>query len=139
VQPATSSVHYKIDRKKNKKTHYLYTAQQASSTWRMMMYLNRDMDGGSFLVYFLPILVGRHPLIYVLFPSHSWWPETCCVVSDSVEGWLPGRGMVCSRQPRSFRVSIRMDHRTDGQRMDDGTDDGTRRFRGGFISHPDVL
>ncbi len=37
------------------------------------------------------------------------------------------------------RVSIRMDDRTDGQRMDDGTDDGTHGFRGGFISHPDVL
>jgi hypothetical protein len=32
-----------------------------------------------------------------------------------------------------------MDDRTDGQRMDDGTDDGTHGFRGGFISHPDVL
>jgi hypothetical protein len=64
--------------KKNKKTHYLCTVQQASSTWRMM-YLNRDMDGGPFLVYFLPIRGGRRPLIYVLFPSHSWWPETCSV------------------------------------------------------------
>jgi hypothetical protein len=25
----------------------------------MMMYLNRDMDGGPFLVYFLPILGGQ--------------------------------------------------------------------------------
>jgi hypothetical protein len=32
-----------------------------------------------------------------------------------------------------------MDHRMDGQRRDDGTDDGTRGFRGGFISHPDIL
>jgi hypothetical protein len=31
-----------------------------------------------------------------------------------------------------------MDDRTDGQR-DDGTDDGTHGFRGGFISHPDVF
>jgi hypothetical protein len=32
-----------------------------------------------------------------------------------------------------------MDDWTDGQRMDDGTDDGTHGFRGGFISHPDFL
>jgi hypothetical protein len=32
-----------------------------------------------------------------------------------------------------------MDDRTDGQREDDETDDGTPGFRGGFISHPDVL
>jgi hypothetical protein len=51
-----------------------------------MTYLNRDMDGGPFLVYFLPILGGQK-----------------AAVSDSVEGWLPGRGMVCSRQPRSFQ------------------------------------
>jgi hypothetical protein len=69
------------------------------------------------MFYFLPILGGQK-----------------LAVSDSVEGWLPGRGMVCSRQPRSFRVSIRMDHRMDGQRRDDET----RGFRGGFISHPDV-
>jgi hypothetical protein len=43
------------------------------------MYLNRDMDGGPFLVYFLPIFVGQRPLIYVLFPSHSWWLETYSV------------------------------------------------------------
>jgi len=108
--------------KKNQKMHYLCTVQQASSTWRMMMYLSREMDGGPFLVYFLPILGGQKP-----------------AVLDSVEGWLPGRGMVCSRQPGSFRVLIRMDHRMDGQRRDDGTDDETRGFRGGFISHPNVL
>jgi hypothetical protein len=32
-----------------------------------------------------------------------------------------------------------MGDRTDGQRMDDETDDGTHGFKGGFISHPDVL
>jgi len=32
-------------------------------------------------------------------------------------------------------VSIRMDDRTDGQSMDDGT----HGYRGGFISHPHVL
>jgi hypothetical protein len=31
-----------------------------------------------------------------------------------------------------------MDDRTDGQR-DDETEDGTDRFRGSFISHPDIL
>jgi len=36
----------------------------------MMMYLNRDMDGGPFLVYFLPILGGQK-----------------AAVSGSVEGW----------------------------------------------------
>jgi len=41
---------------------------------------------GPFLVYFLPILGGQK-----------------AAVSDSVEGWLPGRGMVCSRQPWSFQ------------------------------------
>jgi len=84
------------------------------------MYLNRDMDGGPFLVYFLPILGGQK-----------------AAVSDSLEGWLPGRGMVCSRQPRSFRgvawTTGRMDRGTTG------TDDETSGFRGGFISHSDVL
>jgi hypothetical protein len=46
------------------------------------MYLNRDMDGGPFLVYFLPILGGQK-----------------AAMSDLVEGWLP----VCSRQPWSFQ------------------------------------
>jgi hypothetical protein len=32
-----------------------------------------------------------------------------------------------------------MDDRTVGQSEDYGTDDGTHGFRGGFISHPDVL
>jgi hypothetical protein len=81
----------------------------------MMMYLNRDMDGGPFLVYFLPIL-GRQK----------------SAVSDSAEGWCAASNLGASR------VSICMDDRTDGQR-DDGTDDGTHGFRGGFISYPDVL
>jgi hypothetical protein len=74
------------------------------------MYPNRDMDGGPFLVYFLPILGGQkttvsdsaegwcatpglflshYPLIYVIFLSHSWWAESCNVKLS--------RGMVCSR------------------------------------------
>jgi hypothetical protein len=32
---------------------YAPSSKQASSTWRMMIYLNRDMDGGPFLVYFI--------------------------------------------------------------------------------------
>jgi len=74
------------------------TVEQASSTWRMMMYLNRDMDGGPFLVYFLSILGGRHLLIYVLFPSHSWWAENCSVKLS--------RGMVCSSWFISFSLSF---------------------------------
>ncbi len=62
------------------------------------MYLNRDMDGGPFLVYFLPILGGQK-----------------AAVSDLVEGWCAAGNLGPSR------VSIRMDDRTDGQR-DDGTD-----------------
>ncbi len=54
-------------------------------------------------------------------------------MSDSGEGWCAAGNL------ETFRVSIRMDDRTDGQRMDDDTNDGTHGFRGGFISHPDVL
>jgi len=90
------------------------------------MYPNRDMDGGPFLVYFLPVLGGQRPLIYVIFPSHSWWAESCSV--RLAEGWCAAGNL------GAFRVSIRMDDRTDGQR-----DDETHEFRGGFISHPDVL
>jgi hypothetical protein len=75
----------------------------------MMMYLNRDMDGGPFLVYFLPILGGQK-----------------AAVSDSVEGWCATDNLGASR------VLIRMDDWTDGQR-DDGTDSGKASF------HPDVL
>ncbi len=62
----------------------------------------------------------------------------------SMEIYLGGRKLQCQTQQRdgvqpgnlgASRVSIRMDDRTDGQR----TDDGTHGFRGGFISHPDVL
>jgi len=54
-------------------------------------------------------------------------------VSDSAEGWCAVDNL------GAFRVLICMGDRTDGQRMDDETDDGTHGFRGGFISHPDVL
>jgi hypothetical protein len=59
------------------------------------MYLNRDMDGGPFLVYFLPILSGQK-----------------AAVSDSVEGWCAAGNLGAST------VSIRMDNRTDVQRDD---------------------
>jgi hypothetical protein len=54
-------------------------------------------------------------------------------VPDSPEGWCAAGNLGASR------VSIHMDDRMDGQRMDDETDDETHGFRGGFISHPDVL
>jgi hypothetical protein len=46
----------------------------------MMMYLNRDMDGGPFLVYFLPILGGQK-----------------AAVLDSVEGWRAAGNLGASR------------------------------------------
>jgi len=46
----------------------------------MMMYLNRDMDGGPFLVYFLPILGGQK-----------------ATVLDSVEGWCAAGNLGASR------------------------------------------
>jgi len=70
----------------------------------------------SFLIYFLPILGGQK-----------------ATVLDSAEGWCAADNLGASR------VSIRMDDRTDGQRTDDKTDDETHGFKGGFISHPDVL
>jgi hypothetical protein len=76
----------------------------------MMMYLNRDMDGGPFLVYFLPILGGQK-----------------AAVSNSIEGWCATGNLGTSR------VSIRMDNRTDGQR-DNGMDGRRDRLRGSFIS-----
>ncbi len=105
---------------------YAPSSKQARSTWRMMMYLNRDMDGGPFLIYFLPILGGQKTavsnlgegwcvapglfpshyfLIYVLFPSYSWWAETCSVRLS--------KGMVCRRQPRSFQ-GVHPHGRSDG-------------------------
>jgi len=59
------------------------------------MYQNKDMDGGPFLVYFLPILGGQK-----------------AAVSDLAEGWCAGGNL------GACRVSIRMDDRTDGQRDD---------------------
>jgi hypothetical protein len=59
----------------------------------MMMYLYGDMDGGPFLVYFLPILGGQK-----------------AAVSDSIEGWCAAGNLGASR------VSICMDDRTEGRR-----------------------
>jgi hypothetical protein len=47
-------------------------------------------------------------------------------VSDSAEGWCAAGNL------RASRVSIRMDDRTDGQREDDGTDDGTHGLWDGW-------
>ncbi len=55
------------------------------------MYLNRDMDGGPFLVYFLPILRGQK-----------------AAMSDSVEGWCAAGNLEASK------VSIRMDDQMNG-------------------------
>jgi hypothetical protein len=67
------------------------------------------MDGGPFLVYFLPILDGQK-----------------AAVSDSVEGWCAAGNLGASR------VSIRMDDQTDGQ-MDDEMDDGRIKGKLHFI------
>jgi len=80
------------------------------------MYLNRDMDGRPFLVYFLPILGGQK-----------------ATMSDSVEGWSSGRRMVCSWQPRSFQgvdSHGRPDGWTKGQqgRMTGRADSGETSF-----------
>jgi hypothetical protein len=40
------------------------------------------------------IILNYYYFIPGLFPSHSWWAESCCVKL--------GKGMVCSRQPWSF-------------------------------------
>ncbi len=77
------------------------------------MYLNKDMDGGPFLVYFLPILGGQN-----------------AAMSDSVKGWCAAGNLEASK------VSIRKDDQTDGQmddRMDDWMDSGEASF------HPDIL
>jgi hypothetical protein len=88
------------------------------------MYLNRDMDGGPFLVYFLPILGGQRIALSdsaencavrlsKAMVCSSWFISfplsfNICFISFP---FLVGRKlqsqtqqrMVCSRQPRSFR------------------------------------
>jgi hypothetical protein len=58
------------------------------------------------------IILNYYYFIPGLFPSHSWWAESCSVRLS--------RGMVCSRQPRSFQ-GVHPHGRPDG-------------FRGSFIS-----
>jgi hypothetical protein len=87
------------------------------------MYLNRDMDGGPFLVYFFPILGGQK-----------------AAVLDSVEGWCAAGNLGASRVSTG-----RMDRWTTGwmtnewmkiyicsvwtdDRMDDRTDSGEASF-----------
>jgi hypothetical protein len=41
------------------------------------------------------IILNYYYFIPGLFPSHSWWAESCSV--------RLGRGMACNRQPRSFQ------------------------------------
>ncbi len=41
------------------------------------------------------IILNYYYFIPGLFPSHSWWAESCSVSLS--------RGMVCSRQPQSFQ------------------------------------
>jgi len=41
------------------------------------------------------IILNYYYFIPGLFPSHSWWAESCSVRLS--------RGMVCNRQPRSFQ------------------------------------
>ncbi len=74
------------------------------------------------------IILNYYYFIPGLFPSHSFGGQKAAV-SDLAKGWGAADNLGASR------VSIRMDNWTDRQR----TDDGTHGFRGGFISHPNVL
>ncbi len=74
------------------------------------MYLNRDMDGGPFLVYFLPIFGGQK-----------------AAVSDSIEGWCATDNL------RASRVSMCMDDRMDGK-----TDDEKRMGQKVAVSDSDA-
>jgi hypothetical protein len=71
------------------------------------------------------IILNYYYFIPGLFLSHSWWAESCSVRLS--------RGMVCSRQPRSFQGVYphgRPDEWTEDKQR---TDDGTHGFKGGFI------
>jgi hypothetical protein len=61
------------------------------------------------------IILNYYYFIPGLFPSHSWWAESCSVRLS--------RGMVCSRQPRSFQ-GVDPHGRPDGW-----TEDGWRDAR----------
>jgi len=71
------------------------------------------------------IILNYYYFIPGLFPSHSWWAESCSVRLS--------RGMVCSRQPRSFQ-GVHPHGRPDGWTEDrQRTDDGTHGFKGGIL------
>ncbi len=61
------------------------------------------------------IILNYYYFIPGLFPSHSWWAESCSVRLS--------RGMVCSRQPRSFQGA------DPHGRPDGWTEDGWRDAR----------
>ncbi len=61
------------------------------------------------------IILNYYYFIPGLFPSHSWWAESCSVRLS--------RGMVCSQQPRSFQ-GVHPHGRSDGW-----TEDGWRDAR----------
>ncbi len=94
---------------------------------RKLQCQTQQRDGVQLLVYFLRILGGRRP---VIFPSRSWWVESCSVRLS--------RGMVCSRQPRRFQgvdSHGRPDGWTEGWR--DGWQDARIQGRLHFSSrHP---
>jgi len=65
------------------------------------------------------IILNYYYFIPGLFPSHSWWAESCSVRLS--------RGMVCSRQPRSFQ-GVHPHGRPDGW-TEEGWRDGWRDAR----------
>jgi len=65
------------------------------------------------------IILNYYYFIPGLFPSHSWWAESCSVRLS--------RRMVCSRQPRSFE-GVHPHGRPDGW-TEDGWRDGWRDAR----------
>jgi hypothetical protein len=54
---------------------YAPSSKQASSTWRMMMNLNRDMNGGPFLVYFTNKNFTGHNLEAISPTKFGVWEE----------------------------------------------------------------
>jgi hypothetical protein len=70
------------------------------------------------------IILNYYYFIRGLFPSHSWWVESCSVRLS--------RGMVCSRQPRNFQG---VDSHGQPDRWIKGRRDA---FKGSFIKtvHP---
>ncbi len=78
---------------------------------------------------------GREDIVNLYIRFHSWFISFPFLVGRKLQCQTAAEGWCAAGNLGASRVSIRMDDRTDGQR----TDDGTHGFRGGFISHPDVL